>query len=470
MKQQIHIDNLDDTIYGFLKKYTGIEAVENDVNDLMQKLNDPTLLDLYGEKYELFERMGGYEFDYKAEKVLNEVGLSKYDSKKTKIKNLSGGEKNKLLLSATILKGGDLLLLDEPTNNLDISAIDGLINLLKESLASCLIISHDKAFLNEVVTKVFEIDSGKLTEYSGDYDFYEKEKMQQYENQLLEYQRQQEEYDRMEESKRNLQNKAHVIGNRGNTKDNDKGDGASKVAKKLASQARNIASRIERMKEVEKPKEKKPIEFILETTELPEGKIRIENLTYSYPDNDSFELSVKDLNFNAKDKILITGENGQGKSTFIKLLTNKLGNNGMIEISPSIKIGVFSQDHHELPHNLNSIEFLESQGNYSFETVNYILSKLGFEKEDREKKIPLLSPGMRARLIFSLLSLQKCNCVVFDEPTNHVDIATIKELENAINNFNGMVFVVSHDQKFIDNLSFTRRINFKNGVGSETSI
>jgi len=468
MEQEIDMNNFDCTLIEFLRRYAWIEKVENLINYLLDKLEDTNNLESYWEQYELFERMWWYEFESKAHTILSSIGLWKYESSEVKVKQLSGGERNKLLLCGSILKWGDLLLLDEPTNNLDKKSIEWLINVLKESLASCLIISHDKYFLNAVVNKIFELNEWKFIEYSWDYKFYEREKKIQYENQFAEHERQQEEFKRMETSKKNLQDKARTIGEKWNTRDNDKWDWSSKVAKKLASQASSIKSRIKKTETIEKPKTVKEIEFKLTPEETPDWNITITDVSYSYPENPKFQLAIEGITINGKDKIYISWENGHWKSTFVKLLQWEIKPTSWnIHISQHIKIGVFSQDHGNLPGQLTPIDYIESKWTFPIEEVIYTLAKLWFEKDDREKQIMFLSPWMRARLVFSLLSLQHANCVIFDEPTNHIDIHTIKELEKAINWFNWMIFVVSHDSEFINNINFTKQISFKSWIGTE---
>ncbi len=472
MKQQVSIDDWSKSLYDFLREYVGIDKIEDEINLLLEALEAEGAMEKYTQAYEIFEKMWGYSFESLSETTLHKLWLWKYDTT-TQIKNLSGWEKNKLLLCATLLKWGDLLLLDEPTNNLDSWSIEGLISFLRESVASCLIISHDRDFLNGVVTKVFEIDDHKkqIVEYGGNYDLYEREKWSQHQNQLLAHQRQQEEFDRIEEAKKNLQNRAASIANKGNARDNDKGDGASKVAKKLSRAASTMANRIEQMDKVEKPMQKKPLELMLDLPVLPQGGIEVSNLKYVYPSEASFQLQVDSFSLRGNDKVLISWDNGQGKSTFVKLITaNLFPSKGSVNLHPSINIGYFSQEQDNLNMNDTPISFLESKGNFSFEDMNFVLAKLWFDQEDRNKRIEMLSPGMKSRLIFALISLRKCNCLIFDEPTNHVDIETIKELEKAINEFKGMVVVVTHDKKFIEEIKFTKRLDFRAGVWVEKNI
>jgi ATPase subunit of ABC transporter with duplicated ATPase domains len=232
--------------------------------------------------------------------------------------------------------GSDFLFLDEPTNNLDRAAIDGLVSFLKLSQATCLIISHDKKFLNKIVSSVFEIADEKITEYAGNYKSYTQAKKKEYLDQQDQYIKQQEEYDRMGLSKKNLLTKATRLANKGNTKDGDKGDGSNKVAKRLARQAKAIQSRVGQIEEVEKPKEEGSITLAIVPENVSTGSIQIDNLHFAYPESD-FSLTIKELTIASTDKLLIQGANGEGKSTFLKLLLGDLSpQHGTITIAADL--------------------------------------------------------------------------------------------------------------------------------------
>jgi len=331
-----------------------------------------------------------------------------------------------------------------------------------------LIVSHDKEFLNQIVKKIYELDEGNISEYTGGYTFYEQQKVLQYEQQMLAHQRQLEEFERLNNTQNQLEQKARNIAFKGNTRDNDKGDGASKAVKKLTRQSHNLEARMKRAEKVKKPKQRAPLEIILDPQELPTGWIKIQNLQFNYIDNTDFTLKIPDIEITSVDKVIIQGENWEWKSTFLKLLINSLQPvNGSISIHPSIRISYFAQEQNDLPPNLSPIDFLQSQGQYLLDEVNYVLSKIGFDKEEREKPIYLLSPWMKSRLVFASISLKKANCLIFDEPTNHVDLETVEQLKESINAFNGIIIVVSHDESFINDLTFTKIIEFKNGYWKE---
>lgn len=460
MKQEVSIDQMDISILAFLKKYTGIDKVEQEMTDLASHLDTDESLQQYGDIYEMFDRMWGYDFDHKAEKVLNQIGLGKYDPM-SNVDTLSWWEKRKLLLCGTLIKWGDLLLLDEPTNDLDSSSIDGLIHFLKECLASCLIVSHDKVFLNKVVKKIFEINDSKIIQYSWNYDFYEQQKQLAYQQNIDAYEKQEEEKKRIKETTRDLMQKAQNIWNKWNSRDNDKGDWSSKVEKKLARSAKNISNRIEKMKNVDKPDIKKPMQITFAPLEEFTWWIAVEGLKFSYQGNDAFRLEMDSLVISNNDKILLYWENGSGKSTFLKLLTGDLTPRvGAISKDSSLQIWYFAQEQKSFPLDVSAVDFFYSQLGYGLTEVHSVLWAMGFDDVDKKKPIWLLSPWMRLRLTFGLIALKKDNCLILDEPTNHVDIEIREALKKAINEFKWIVIVVSHDNAFIQDIAFTKQVFF----------
>ena len=467
MKQQMSIEHSDISILNFLKKYTGIDKIEDEMDNLANNLDNQANLEQYWEIYEIFEKIWGYEFEYKVEMLLNQIGLWKY-TLESNIDTLSWWEKRKLLLCGTLIKWGDLLLLDEPTNDLDSSSIAGLINFLKESLASCLIVSHDKNFLNSVVKKIFEIHDGQIVQYSWNYDFYDQQKKLAYQQNIDAYERQIEEEARIKKTTQDLKQKAQNIWSKWNTRDNDKWDWSSKVEKKLAQSAKNMQNRIERMEKVDKPKVKKPIQITFLPSEESMWWINMDNIYFKYDWNNQFQLNIKSLSIWNNEKLLISWGNGEGKSTFLKLLAWELVPNVWnITHGPSLKIWYFAQEQENLPHKISPIDFLHWQLEYSLTDVHSVLWGMWFDASDKKKNIELLSPGMRLRLTFGLIILKQDNCLIFDEPTNHIDVGIKEALKKAINEFKWILIMASHDSDFINDISFTKEIYFKNWIALE---
>lgn len=464
MKQLISTDNYSQTIIEFIREYTGIDKIQQEIDLLSEDLSDTANLQAYSDKYETFEKMWWWSFETEVEKVMWFLWLSKYDQF-TPINILSWWEKNKLLLCATLLQWWDLMLLDEPTNNLDLESIRWLTKFINSSNSSFLIISHDKDFLNNVVTKIFEINdiTKKIVEYSWDYEFYTRSKEIEYNNKLLEYEQNMQEYTSMKKASKDLHQKADKIIKKWNAKDNDKWDWWAKVAKKLDSAAKAMRTRMDKIDMQEKPRPKKPLRLSLNSWVKVTWSIKIDNIKYTYP-NSNFTLRIKSIDINNNDKIRIKWQNGQWKSTFIKILMWEIKTSN-IYIHNSINIWYYSQTDNNINTNQNCIQYIQSRWNFDTSEINFVLSKLWFEESDIKNNINLLSPGMKSRLLFAIISLRKCNCIIFDEPTNHLDIETAKQIELTINDFEWMVIVVSHDQKFVDNIKFTKHIEFTNWNG-----
>ncbi len=460
MKQTIDLEDKNLTILDFLKKDVWISEMEDKVNELaMQMWDNPEKMDEYADTYTRFEKLWWYEFDYKVEKLLAQMWLNKFNLS-TKIWLLSWWEKRKLLLISTVLKWWDLILLDEPTNDLDRESILWLTEALKESLAACLVISHDKDFLNDLVTKIYEIEWWIITPYTWNYDFYEQQKMNAYIRNKELYDRQQEEEKRIKQQTAELKQKAHQIWRSWNTRDNDKWDGAAKVEKKLAQRAKALEWRLQREEKVEKPVAHKVLQINLTWYKEPEWNIQIWAQTFSYWE--WFTLNIPDITIWKQDKVLIQWDNWMGKSTFIKLLLWKLKSKPQsIKINSSLNIWYFAQEWTDFPNDISPLEYFNNVLWYWLTDVHFALWSMWFSDNDKKQKIGLLSPWMALRLKFVEMVLKKNNCLILDEPTNHIDVEIKEALKQAITNFKGIVMLVSHDKKFVDSLKFTKKLKFE---------
>ena len=459
MKQNLDLENNNLTILEFLKKDVWITEIEDKVNELaMQMWDYPDKINEYSDAYTRFEKLWWYEFDYRVEKLLSQMWLSKFNTG-TKISSLSWWEKRKVLLVSTILKWWDLILLDEPTNDLDRESIIWLTEALKESLAACLIISHDKEFLNNVVTNIYEIEWWNINSYTWNYDFYEQQKLNNYSREKELYERQQEEEKRIKQQTAELRQKAHQIWKSGNTRDNDKWDWAAKVEKKLAQRAKALEWRLERIEKIKKPTAHKPLQINLYGYSEPAWNIQIDSQTFNYWEE--FTLKIPNITIWKQDKVLIQWDNWTGKSTFIKLLLWDLeSKTWSIHINPLLSIGYFSQEWIKIPKILSPVEYFNNELWYWLTDVHFALWSMWFSDNDKRQKIGLLSPWMALRLKFVEMVLKKNNCLILDEPTNHIDVEIKEALKQAITNFNGIVILVSHDKNFVDSLKFTKKLQF----------
>lgn len=390
--------------------------------------------------YELMEETKKYgEFL----ELLNRFGLS--DAEKQKVETLSGGEKTKLYLIRLLLQNPDILILDEPTNHLDYETIEWLENFINEFSGAVLIVTHDRYFLDKTVSKIFELEDKTIREYSGGYTFYATQKKIELDRARLEY----EEYIK---KKRQLEIAARKHMERANRyNDMSANDFQRGKANKIAKRSKAIISRLQNIEEKEKPKIPKNISIKLEgsSDKTSEILIRVQNISKTY-DKTLFENISFSIYRNAR--IGLIGKNGVGKSTLLKGLMGTISLDGDISISPSVKIGYFSQELEEL--NLNSTILEELKKINSDESyVRTLLGCMLFRRDDVYKRIENLSYGERVRVAFLKLILEENNLLILDEPTNFLDIPTREIIEEALLDYEGAILFVSHDRYFVEKIA-----------------
>jgi ATPase subunit of ABC transporter with duplicated ATPase domains len=380
---------------------------------------------------------------------------------------LSGGQKSKVALGGILLKGVDVLLLDEPTNNLDLSALIWLENFLLKSEATCLIVSHDRRFLDNIISKVFEIEwfSRKLKIYSGGYSDYLELKEQEIRRQKELHRLQQEKIKRLEESAR-VQREWASRGARQTVSDKDKMiRGARRDrATKSAARSKAIERRLGQMKKVKKPRERPPLIVSLQAQENKAKQfIRLENVTGGY--NSNFHIGPINLDISYGSRIGILGANGSGKSTLLKLITRELQpERGRIVIGSSLVIGNLMQEHENLPREYTLFQFFRERTKLDKTEIYRLLDHFHFEADEVDKKISQLSPGGRARLLLAFFSAISANVLVLDEPTNHLDLEAIEALEEVLVNYAGTVLLVSHDRYLLEQAQLTHVFLLSEGI------
>ncbi len=455
----------DKSIMGYLQDESGISALERELEGLSVDLNDPVKARRYGEVYSRYEHLGGYTFVHRATIMLAGFGLDSIGLDRS-LSNLSSGQKSKVVLAGILLKGVDLLLLDEPTNNLDLPALIWLEDFLRKSDASCIVVSHDRRFLDRVVKKIFELDwySHSLTITGGTYTDYLKMMAGRIASQKEKYRLQQEEISRLNERARERKADA-VSGSRWAGSDNDKFLRGFKrdQAAKSSKAAKAIEKRIEQMDKVEKPMERKPFEIPLDAR-VDSGalNVRVTDVTVGY-----LEFIVGPLSFEIRygNRVGILGLNGTGKSTLLKTITGEMRPvSGFVEIGSGIRIGNMMQEHETLPREQTPLEFLSERSGLSHQDSYSKLSKFGFNERQVGLPINTLSPGGRARLLLALFSAQSVNMLVLDEPTNHLDIEASEALEETLLSYRGTVLLVSHDRYFLEKASLDATYVLSDGV------
>lgn len=386
--------------------------------------------------------------------ILSRFGLK--DAKDRTISTLSGGEKTKLYLAKLVLEEPDLLILDEPTNHLDSESIEWLEKFINNYNGAVLMVTHDRYFLDKTVSKIFEIEDKKIKEYSGNYSFYINKKRTERQTAI-------NEYNKYTKKKKELEVASRMHMERSNKYNNmSQNDFQRHKSAKLAKRSKAIISRINQMENKEKPKEIKKINIKFDENKDKTGNIliRAENLTKSYD-----KLLFKDVNFNLyrDKKVGILGRNGIGKSTLLKAVVGLENIDGNLKISPSTRIGYFSQELENLDYEATILEEIKKINN----DESYIRTLLGcmlFRSDDVYKKVKDLSLGEKVRVIFLKLILQDNNLLVLDEPTNFLDINTREIIEDALLDYEGAILFVSHDRYFIQKMAQEIWEIFDNGL------
>ncbi|MCR5425644.1 MAG: ABC-F family ATP-binding cassette domain-containing protein [Lachnospiraceae bacterium] len=388
------------------------------------------LMELYARLTESFERAGGYAYRSELIGVLKGLGFEEADFDRS-IATLSGGQKTRVALGKLLLDRPDLIILDEPTNHLDMSSIAWLETYLKSYPGAVLIVSHDRYFLDRVVTKIIELENGKSTVFNGNYTLYSEKKEQLRQAQLKAYMNQQQEIRHQEEVIEKLRS-----------------FNREKSIKRAESREKMLA----KVEVLERPTQLNA-EMKLKLTphrESGHDVLKVEGLTKGFGDH----LLFSDVSFEITrgEHVAIIGDNGTGKTTLLKILNElERADEGEFTLGSHVEIGYYDQEHHVL-HPEKTV-FEEISDEYPVMTITEIRNTLAaflFTGDDVFKLIRDLSGGERGRLSLAKLMLSDCNFLILDEPTNHLDLLSKEVLETAIRGYEGTVLYVSHDRYFIN--------------------
>ncbi|HFI0351979.1 TPA: ABC-F family ATP-binding cassette domain-containing protein [Streptococcus suis] len=376
------------------------------------------------------DSLNAWEIESQVKTVLSKLGLT--DLNKT-VAELSGGLRRRVQLAQVLLGNADLLLLDEPTNHLDIDTIEWLTTFLKNTKKSVLFITHDRYFLDNVATRIFELDRASLTEYQGNYQDYVRLKAEQDERDAaLRHKKEQLYKQELAWMRRQPQARATKQQARINRFHDLKGDLANKI-------------------------DDSELEINFETSRIGKKVINFENVSFSYPDKpilEDFNLLIQN-----KDRIGIVGDNGKGKSTLLNLIAGDLqADSGKVDIGETIRIGYFSQTIKGLDESKRVINFLqevaeEAKTTSGMVSIAELLEQFLFPRNTHGTLIEKLSGGEKKRLYLLKILLQRPNVLLLDEPTNDLDIATLTVLEHFLQGFAGPVITVSHDRYFLDKVA-----------------
>ncbi len=426
--------DVDEVLYS---GFHDLLIIEKKINNSLKLIEDHTSPDYnenlkkYGKLQEKFESLGGYEIDEKIKKI--KLGLRISDEfKNKKIKELSGGEKNRVFLAKALVDEPDLLLLDEPTNHLDLSSIKWLEEFVKGYKKSIFLISHDRYFLDNTIDKIYELNYTGIEIFNGNYSYYVVEKERRYLKELELFLAQEKQIKQMEDAIKRFR---HWGSN---------GDNESMFIK-----AENMRKRIEKMEKIEKPKVEKNISFNFDS-QGRSGKrvIKIENISKQIKD----KLLFKDISLDLYlgEKLGIIGSNGSGKSTLLKMILDEAEG---ITLGTNLKIAYLDQNLTFKDYKATLIDVFRDESTVKEKDLYRSLAKFHFYQEDLNKKIESLSGGEKARLKLAIMINNGFNLLILDEPTNHLDLHFKEILEETLATFNGTLLFISHDRYFLNKIA-----------------
>ena len=434
-------DSSDDILRSSFKEqaeiYKAMKKVEGDGN--------PAALARYGRLMEEYERLGGYETEVKIDKACGGMEIGER-MRESLFSQLSGGEKARVNLARILLRDCDVLLLDEPTNHLDLSSLEWLEQFMRDFKGTAVVISHDRVFLDNTVSRIIEIEDGKANFYTGNYTFYIEERVRRFETQAEQYKQQQRKINQLETAIKRQRVWAQI--NPSNTG--------------LAKRALAMEKRVEQMDKVVKPVTARNL-----TAEFDGGGyaskeiVSMDSVSKSYGDNIIlYDLSVKIFR---NDSIALFGANGCGKTSLLKMIMGEEPcDGGFIKMSPSVKPAYMPQTVTFKDENATVLDTLRYETGDTEEKARSILAGFHFRAADVMKKTCSLSGGEKSRLKLCLMMQNNVNFLLLDEPTNHLDIASREWIENALENFEGTLLFVSHDRYFLK--KFTDKVwDMKNG-------
>ncbi|MDQ2102748.1 ABC-F family ATP-binding cassette domain-containing protein [Azospirillum isscasi] len=415
-----------------------VSTVAAELAELEAAMADPdrademdAIIERYGEVQARFDELGGYELEGKAREVLAGLSFSQ-EMMEMDVGMLSGGWKMRVALARILLMRPEVMLLDEPSNHLDIESLIWLEGFLKGFEGALLMTSHDREFMNRIVTKIIEIDSGSLTSYSGDYTFYERQRALREKQQEAQFERQQA----------MLAKELKFI----------------ERFKARASHASQVQSRVKKLDKIERfepPKRRQLVTFDFPPAPRSGDDVAVlKNVHKGYGSRTIYE--GLDLTIRRKERWCVMGVNGAGKSTLLKLVAGATEpDSGTVAVGGSVRMGYFSQHAMDLLDGDKTIfESLEasfpqaSQG-----SLRALAGCFGFSGDDVEKKCRVLSGGEKARLVMATMLFNPPNFLVLDEPTNHLDLDTKQMLIAALGAYEGTMLFVSHDRHFLAALS-----------------
>ncbi len=415
-----------------------VSVVAAELKEMEHAMADPArideleqLIERFGEAQARYEELGGYGIEAKAREILAGLGFSQ-EVMDGDVGSLSGGWKMRVALARILLMRPDALLLDEPTNHLDIESILWLENFLKNYEGALIMTSHDREFINRIVTKIVDIDSGDLTTYTGNFDFYERQCAIAAEHKEAQYARQQA---MLAKEMRFIERfKTHAA---------------------KAAQVQSRVKKLDKIEKVEPPKQRKALHFDFKPPPRSgEDVVNIVGVKKAYGSRviyDHFDLLIR-----RRERWCVMGVNGAGKSTLLKLVAGESkADDGIVNVGGSVKMGYFAQHAMELLDPTGTVwdTLVHAFPHATIGSLRTLAGVFGFSGDDIEKPCRILSGGEKARLVMAKMLYDPPNFLVLDEPTNHLDMATKEMLIEALRDFEGTMLFVSHDRHFLAALS-----------------
>ncbi|MCA1322140.1 ABC-F family ATP-binding cassette domain-containing protein [Bacillus tianshenii] len=424
-----------------LTVFSGLKEMESQMRTLEAKMGDPAyfedgplyarILKEYDEIQESFKQKGGFQYEADIRSVLHGLRFSEFDYQ-TQIETLSGGQRTRLALAKLLLTKPDLLILDEPTNHLDIDTLSWLEGYLQGYPGALLIVSHDRYFLDKVVTTVYEISRKQSAKFIGNYSAYLAQKAEQYERDMKMFEKQQDEIAKLQDFvQRNL------------------------ARASTTKRAQSRRKQLDKMQVMDRPKGDEKSASIMFDIDRQSGNdvLKAKDLAVSYDRTPIFQ--HVDLSLSRGDSVALVGPNGIGKSTLLKTLVKQLDPlEGSFSFGANVSISYYDQQQADLTSNKTVLaELWDEYPSKMEKEIRTVLGNFLFSGDDVLKPVSTLSGGEKARLALSKMMLQRSNVLILDEPTNHLDLDSKEILENALIDYPGTILFVSHDRYFINRLA-----------------
>ena len=418
-----------------------VHALENKLQELTTYLetHEASESDLQRLDYlqNRLEWLGGYDYEQKTKRIVYGLGFTDEDLYKP-ANAFSGGQKTRINLAKALVRSPDFLFLDEPTNHLDMEMLEWLEGYLSSYRGGILIVSHDRYFMDRIVTGVVELDHHKATTYRGNYSRYVAQREERLKADTIAYEKQQEYIKKTEE---------YIDKYRAGIK---------------SKMARGRQSQLNRLERLEAPETSHSLDFKFPPAAMSADKVLVlDHVSIGYKTDDPI---IDDVSVVVRrgESVALIGPNGAGKSTMVKAIVGELfPTEGHIDIGNRVQVGYFSQEHEELHDRWQVVDEIINIYNFTEEKARNVLGSFLFKGDDVFKLVGDLSGGERARLALLKLFLQGDNFLILDEPTNHLDVPTREIVERALQQFGGTCFIISHDRYFLDQVS-TRTLVLEN--------